>query len=285
MFADHRILLASIQYTTGGSGRDAASQKAPAHAEEEVCLADVATLAALLAVQPRVIQRHARRHLQHAMGTSMVMALRGAARMAAVSGDRGALLVSQDVLLALEALLKANAVAAELEQQQGAPVGVAYWLKEAMEQQSLEQWNLAQLLPQHPAEMAGGSGGGGTDYVGKATGGGPTLQLDPLSLASTGSEELTDEQVLLLRVYELTTWASSPQYAAVMGAATPLRKVLPPPSKRQLGSGPASAVPPLGQPVKTPQQQQQQQRMVADDTLQLHRNSPAGSRQGSPMLV
>jgi uncharacterized spore protein YtfJ len=189
----------------------------------------------------------------HAMGGSLAAALLAAQRLVALAGDRGSLLVAQDVSVAVASLLRtgtstsgmaaAGLGAAETGSRgsgSGAGAGrgalVQQWMQRLREEGA---HGLQHLLPNHKClnsaaanaldgVVAGSSSGSSlqqklvhssSDRNGSSSGSGS-------GCSTNDAAELTEEQVLLMRVQQLTEWAESEQYQQLMAAARPLRRVV-----------------------------------------------------------
>lgn len=191
-------------------------------------VADLATLSALLVLQPAFLLSHLPPEM-HAMGGSLAAALLAAQRLAAAVGDRGSLLVAQDLGVAVSAMVRTSQGGSG--RQAGGSIGsggsnsaAESWLQRAAaEAESAAQ--LDKLLPAHRvlATWAAGSN--------SSSGGSEREKLTDIDSSSSshggcGDSELDDGQVLLLRVHELSAWCASEQYQQVMAAAKPLRKLL-----------------------------------------------------------
>jgi hypothetical protein len=203
----------------------------------EPCLADLSTLSALLSLQPEFLLSHLPPEM-HAMGGSLAAALQAAQRLVAVAGDRGSLLVAQDLSTAVGAVVgtgKGCSAAADIAGGAGSNSGAGgrgalaqQWLQRALEEGA---HGLQQLLPNHACLNSAAA----LDESAAAKGVGRSLQLrhdsrHDSSSSSSGSggaaQELDDDQVLLMRVQQLAEWAGSQQYQAMMAAARPLRRVV-----------------------------------------------------------
>jgi hypothetical protein len=178
----------------------------------------------------------------HAMGGFLAAALLAVERMVGVAGDRASLLVCQDLGAALSALVKGvgggdmqgglgcsqqgggeGSVAQQQQEQQGGAVAgeagagdryaglLQYWRQRVQEEGDVS--TVQQLLPQHSKLAA--STGSSSSGRGAVSGGGDGGQL-------------SEEQVLLMRVRELLLFGESQQYAGLMAAARPLRRVVRP---------------------------------------------------------
>jgi hypothetical protein len=158
----------------------------------------------------------------HAMGGFLAAALLAVERLVGAVGDRASLVVCQDLGAALGALVKGSAGGAtggaqQQQQQRGSEESgaslIGEWQQRLQNAQEQEQElpGIQQLLPQHSrlaaAATASSSGGG----IGGQDGG-----------------QLSEDQVLLLRVRELLAWGESQQYSDLMAAARPLRRVVRP---------------------------------------------------------
>lgn len=194
-------------------------------------LADLATLASLLALTPAFLLGHLPPEM-HAMGGFLAAALLAVERLVGAVGDRASLLVCQEVGAALSALLKTAGASGASGVQGSAALGeqgrdgtggyegseVQQWQQRLQEQQQ-EVPSIHQLLPEHyktAAAAAGSSARGGHGSGSSSSQGGGQ------------DDQLTEDQVLLLRVNELLSWSSSQQYADLMAAARPLRRVVRP---------------------------------------------------------
>ena len=173
-----------VALSTGGLGSDCSetltsnsnSSSSSSTEGPPPCLADVATLAALVALHPHLLTGQVPGQL-HAMGGALAIALTAAGRLAHVCGDRGALLVAQDLMVTLGGLLKGSG---GLGKGAGEGGGPGCWLSRAVEEG--EGLRVEQLLPQHAA-CAGGLVGGGV-----CGGGGDVCEgrrsLSPMGLGS-----------------------------------------------------------------------------------------------------
>lgn len=217
-------------------------------------LSDLATLASLLALAPAFLLAHLPPEM-HAMGGYLAAGLLAVERLVAVSGDRASLLVCQGLPAACGALVKtAGRVAPEtlagLEPPwqaaaaAGAGAGANGGGSDAGEAW-LQRWRghidaaeaagampgMWQLLPQHSKlNFAPGNGSSSSNNGG---GGGRRSGVGS-SVASTGvllsDVQLSDDDVLLVRMHELLSFAASQEFGQVMAAAQPLRRVLRPSS-------------------------------------------------------
>lgn len=198
-------------------------------------LADLATLASLLALTPAFLLGHLPPEM-HAMGGFLAAALLAVERLVGAVGDRAGLLVCQDVGAVLGALVKtagASGAAGSAQQQQQQGVGLGegqqglvqqwqQWLQEAQQQQEVP--SIEQLLPQHSKLAAAAASAGSSGSLRSK----PARGSSSSSSTSGHDGQLTEEQVLLLRVKELLSWSESQQYADLMAAARPLRRVVRP---------------------------------------------------------
>ncbi|WIA16689.1 hypothetical protein OEZ85_013347 [Tetradesmus obliquus] len=213
----------------------------------EPCFADLATLSALLALQPAFLLSHLPPEM-HAMGGSLAAALQAAQRLVAVAGDRGSLLVAQDLATAVGAVAatsKGCGIAGSSAGGASAEAGTTIDARGALAQQWLQRvleggaHGLQQLLPNHACLTSAAADSLDGSVAG--TGGGRSLKLghgsrhdsrhESSSSSSSGGGgggalELDDEQVLLMRVQQLAEWAGSQQYAELMAGARPLRRVV-----------------------------------------------------------
>lgn len=191
-------------------------------------LSELATLASLLVLQPSYLLSHLPPEM-HAIGGALAAALQAADRVVGAAGDRGGLLVSQDVIAAVAAVVKTSSSrdTANLEPEQTVADNSS---SEGLLQDWMQRVTYAdeagmmaavsQLLPHHESLTAA------------------TSQADDgtSSNQNCSVHELDDTQVLLLRLKQLHDWSSSQQYRDMMAAAKPLRRVLPP-TARKLPSG------------------------------------------------
>uniref|UniRef100_A0A383WE67 Uncharacterized protein n=1 Tax=Tetradesmus obliquus TaxID=3088 RepID=A0A383WE67_TETOB len=211
----------------------------------EPSFADLATLSALLALQPAFLLSHLPPEM-HAMGGSLAAALQAAQRLVAVAGDRGSLLVAQDLATAVGAVAATSKGCGSAGSSAGgasAGAGTSD-AKGALAQQWLQRvleggaHGLQQLLPHHAclasaaADSLDGSAAGTRGVRSLKLGHGSRHDSRHESSSSSssggggGALELDDEQVLLMRVQQLAEWAGSQQYAELMAAPRPLRRVV-----------------------------------------------------------
>jgi hypothetical protein len=219
------VFLFAYRPASGAQDDDAVGPSSSSNSPQPwtAVLADFATLASLLALTPAFLLGHLPPEM-HAMGGFLAAALLAIERLVGAVGDRASLVVCQDLGAALGALVKATAGGAtgstqQQQQQQEGSVDsgarlIREWQQRVQDAQERQQElpGVQQLLPQHSkvtaAATASSSGGGG---VGGQDGG-----------------QLSEDQVLLLRVRELQSWARSQQYSDLMAAARPLRRVVRP---------------------------------------------------------
>lgn len=191
-------------------------------------VADLATLASLLALSPAFLLGHLPPEI-HAMGSFLAAALLAVERLVGAVGDRAGLLVCQDVGAALGAVVKTAGAsgAARLDnqpQQGGSVTGQSGGLVQQWQQRlQTAQGSLStqQLLPQH-SKLAALAAAGGVSRAGEG------VKPQEPGAATAGGEQLSEEQVLLLRVRELLSWSECPLYRGLMAGARPLRRVVRP---------------------------------------------------------
>jgi hypothetical protein len=230
----HTCLGCAVTCAAGSPDDDKAEPVSSRPQEPELSvLSDLATLTSLLALAPAFLLCHLPPEM-HAMGAFLAAALLAVERLVGAVGDRASLLVCQEVGAALNALLKtagapgASGVQgpAAAGQQGGGSTGgcedslVQEWQQRLQEQQQ-EVPSIQQLLPEHH-KMAAAAAAAGSSARG-AHG-----NSNSSSQGSGQDEQLTEDQVLLLRVNELLSWSGSQQYADLMAAARPLMRVVRP---------------------------------------------------------
>ncbi len=220
-----------LHVPTGGAGWDPTETRdnnTPTPARPPFALADVATLASLLALQPQAMLEKLPTEMK-ALGSSFAHMLLGCSRPVLLSCDRAALLVAQDLHLAVAAMLRLSPTAAAWS---AAPNTPEQWLARATATgtataTAARALSISDILPARP------------NMHGHAT---PTPGA---TAAPPPSEPFDEEALLLLRLRELQAWAvAGGEYQQLMSAAKPLRRVLPPAtnSRRSRGGGAVAAV-------------------------------------------
>jgi hypothetical protein len=233
--------------------------------QQQPGFADLATLSSLLALQPSTLLSHLPPAM-HAMGGCLRAALVAADRLVTVSGDRGCLLVSQDMQVALGTVLLTSSVGGPLPAassscraggQQGESEGISATSSSSstgsnpgvagssgrfsssggglvgeclvrLEQQVLSEAvggssavvGVRDLLPDHEL-LAAAMQGDSSSSSSSASSSGSTSSSGP-----GPARQLSDAEVVLLRVRQLKEWQDSPQYQQMMASAKPLRRVL-----------------------------------------------------------
>lgn len=191
-------------------------------------LCELATLSSLLALQPSYLLARLPAEM-HAMGGALAAALQAAERLVAAAGDRGGLMVSQNLDASVAALVKTGkglAAAVSSSGEAGSSSSKQAMTSSSSSEGLIQEWlqkvsnaedagytpTVDQLLPSH----------GSLQQTGTSS----SISKDP------EIQQLEDQDVLLLRVKGLFDWSGCELYQQIMAAAKPLRRVIPPGGRR-----------------------------------------------------